>query len=87
MTKTINRIIGGILCIIGMGVWYVDYLIFSAIGALCGQLAALVDITGEAAFGVMAIGWILTVGIMISVFIVGTLIGSYGVYLLTGSGR
>ena len=59
------KIFGFLVCCIGVGLWYVDYLIFAAIGAMTGWIAETIGITGHAVLGVQAVGWILTFGIMI----------------------
>ena len=74
----IKKVAGIIICLIGIGVWYADYLVFSAIGALCGYLASLVGITGEASIGVMIIGWVIGLGLMAAIFITGAAICMFG---------
>ena len=75
----VSKIVGIISCLIGIAVGYADYLVFSAIGALCGHLASLVGITGEASVGVMLIGWVIGFGAMAAIFIIGALIIAFGV--------
>jgi hypothetical protein len=47
--NTVTKIAGIIVCLIGIGVRYADYLVFSAIGALCGYLASMVGIYSDRA--------------------------------------
>ena len=78
LTAVIAKITGTVLCLIGIGVWYTDYLVFSAIGALCKHLALLVGITGEASVGVMIIGWVIGFGLMVTIFVIGGSIVAFG---------
>ena len=75
----ISKVIGILICAVGVGVWYADYLVFKAIGALCGYLASLVGITGEASVGVMIIGWALGLGLMLTIALIGTWICVFGI--------
>lgn len=79
--NVVTKIAGIIICLIGIAVWYVDYLVFSAIGALCGYLSSVVGITGEASVGVMIIGWFIGLGLMLGIFAIGALIGYIGMKL------
>ncbi len=69
--SVLNKIIGGIACCIGLVVWYIDYLIFVAIGALTAWIAEEIGITGNAVIGLQVVGWIVILGTMISIFILG----------------
>lgn len=73
-----TKIIGFIACAVGLGVWYLDYLIFTAIGSLTLWIATEAGITGNAALGVQIIGWILTIGVMFLLIILG------GIAILSG---
>ena len=75
----IQKILGIIVCIIGLAVWGVDYIIFTAIGALTAWIAATVGITGLAVLGVQIIGWILTASIMFLLLLVGIVIICSGI--------
>ncbi|MCK5013263.1 MAG: hypothetical protein KAS66_05555 [Candidatus Omnitrophica bacterium] len=75
----INKICGIVVCIIGLGVWGIDYLIFTAIGALTAWIAATVGMTGLAVLGVQIVGWILTLGIMILLLFIGFVIVCLGI--------
>lgn len=66
-----KKIIGIVLCVVGLGIWGIDYLIFTAIGALTAWIAEAVGITGMAVLGVQVVGWILTFGIMILLLVAG----------------
>jgi len=66
-----KKIIGVVLCVVGLGIWGIDYLIFTAIGALTAWIAEAVGITGMAVLGVQVVGWILTLGIMILLLVAG----------------
>lgn len=82
MTNNIaTKIAGIIICLIGIAVWCGDYLVFSAIGALCKYIAMAADITGGATFGVMIIGWCIGFALMAAIFIVGAAIGYIGLML------
>ena len=70
----IKKVAGIIICLIGIGVWYADYLVFRAIGAICGYLASLVGITGTSSVGVMIIGWFIGLGVMVGIFAIGAMI-------------
>ena len=67
----INKIIGAVLCIVGIVIWFIDFLIFTAIGALTAWIAGVAGITGMAVLGVQIIGWILTFSIMLLLFLGG----------------
>jgi len=67
----VSKIAGIIVCIIGICIWGIDYLIFTAIGALTTWIAGAVGITGLAVFGLQIIGWILTLGIMLLIAFAG----------------
>ncbi len=69
--SVLNKIIGGVVCCIGLAVWYVDYLIFVAIGALTAWIAKAIGITGNAVIGLQVVGWIVILGTMLSIFILG----------------
>ncbi len=79
-----NKIIGGVVCCLGFAVWYVDYLIFVAIGALTAWIAEAIGITGNAVIGLQVVGWIVILGTMISIFILGLGIVYSGFKLITG---
>ena len=73
MKDIIYKLAGGVICLIGIAVWYIDYLVFRAIGDLCGYLASLIGATGGAATGVMIIGWLFTLGLMLGIFAIGAI--------------
>ena len=79
IVEIITKVAGILICVIGIGVWYADYLVFRAIGALCGYLASLVGITGEASVGVMVIGWALGFGLMVMIAVIGALVCAFGI--------
>ena len=85
MTATAaSKLFGGITCLIGTGILYADYLVFRAVGALSNHIASLIGVTGEAATGVMVIGWFLTLGLMAAIFLLGALTIGYGMSKITG---
>ena len=84
IVEIITKVAGILICVIGIGVWYADYLVFRAIGALCGHLASLVGITGEASVGVMIIGWALGLGLMLAIAMIGVLVCAFGVGVFIG---
>ncbi len=69
--NVLNKIIGGVICGLGLAVWYIDCLIFVAIGALTAWIAEAIGITGNAIIGLQAVGWIVILGTMLSIFILG----------------
>ena len=71
MVNIMKSLFGGVVSLIGLGVWYIDWLVFNAIGSLGAYVASVIGATGGAAFGVMVIAWILTFGIMVSLLIAG----------------
>ena len=75
----IAKVIGIMICAVGVGVWYADYLVFSAIGAICGYLSSSIGITGGASIGVMIIGWFIGLGIMVAMFVIGVAVCVFGV--------
>ncbi len=72
--------IGAILA--GFVLWAIDYLIFTAIGALTAWIAEAVGITGMAVLGVQVVGWILTLGIMVLLLVFGLYLIIAGLGLL-----
>ena len=79
-----NKIIGGVVCGLGLAVWYIDCLIFIAIGALTAWIAEAIGITGNAVIGLQVVGWIIILGTMISIFIFGLGLIYSGFKLITG---
>ena len=67
------KVAGIILSVIGLVLWYIDYVIFKAIGALTLWIAEMAGVTGAAVLGVQIIGWILTASIMICLLVLGAL--------------
>jgi len=72
--------IGAILA--GFVLWAIDYLVFTAIGALTAWIAEAVGITGMAVLGVQVVGWILTLGIMVLLLVFGLYLIIAGLGLL-----
>ena len=77
-----NKAIGSISIIIGLAVWYVDYIIFTAIGALTVWIAEMAGATGGAAFGIQIIGWLLTAGIMLAILVSGGMFMIQGLHFI-----
>lgn len=73
-----NKAIGSVIMIIGLAMWYVDYMIFTAIGVLTAWIAEMAGATGAAAFGIQIIGWMLTAGIMLAILVGGGIIAIEG---------
>ena len=71
------------ICIVGLGIWYIDYLIFMAIGALTTWIATAAGITGMAVLGVQIVGWILTLGIMVLLLFAGIVCIGSGLGILS----
>jgi|LGVE01.1.fsa_nt_gb hypothetical protein len=80
--KILKSILGLIICVIGLGIWCIDYLIFTAIGALTAWIAGDIGMTGMAVFGLQVIGWIVTLGTMIQIFICGLMVFWCGLYII-----
>ena len=80
--EILSKIIGMIVCAIGIGVWYIDYIVFTAIGALTAWIASAVGITGMAVLGIQVVGWILTAGIMVLLLLAGIVIICSGIGML-----
>lgn len=78
----VKKIIGVVVCVVGLGIWSIDYLIFTAIGALTAWIAEAVGITGMAVLGVQVVGWILTLGIMILLLVLGLYVILAGLCML-----
>ncbi len=78
----VSKIIGIIVCVIGLVIWGIDYLIFTAIGALTAWIAGAVGITGMAVLGLQIIGWIITLGIMVALLVIGVCIFVQGIALI-----
>lgn len=66
-----GTILGIIICLIGLVFWVVDYIIFTAIGALATWIGSLVGITGIAVLGIQIFGCLPVLGIMIIIFGIG----------------
>lgn len=80
--EILSKIIGMIVCAIGIGVWYIDYIVFTAIGALTAWIASAVGITGMAVLGIQVVGWILTASIMILLLLAGIVIICSGIGMI-----
>ena len=78
----VAKVIGILICVIGIGIWYADYLVFRAIGAICEYLASWIGITGATKVGVMIIGWFFGLGLMVTIFVIGAAIYVFGVGVL-----
>jgi hypothetical protein len=82
MIDILGKIIGTIVCGVGIGIWYIDYIIFTAIGALTAWIASIAGITGTAILGVQIIGWVLALGVMVSVLIIGLVVIIIGIGMI-----
>ena len=69
--SVITKIGGIVVMLIGVGILFIDYTIFTAIGALTAWIASVIGATGAAVLGIQIIGWILTLGIMIGLLFLG----------------
>ena len=78
----INKIGGIAICLIGIAVWYVDYMVFSAVCAIGTYVASLIGATGAATLGVLIIEWFLSIGLMATLFVIGVLIEIYGMQII-----
>lgn len=79
----LKKIIGVVVCVVGLGILGIDYLIFTAIGALTAWIAEAVGITGMAVLGVQVVGWILTFGIMILLLVLALYVIIAGLCMLS----
>ena len=80
----IEKVIGIIICIIGLAVWQIDYIVFTAVGALVGWIAGVAGITGLAVLGLQIIGWMLTLSLMILIFMCGLVVFGSGLKIVMG---
>ena len=67
----ITKIAGIIITGIDLGIFYIDYLIFSAIGELTLWIATSMNATDAATAGIQVIGWLLTLGVMLAIAMLG----------------
>ncbi len=72
--KILKSVLGLIICIIGLGIWYIDYLVFTAIGALTAWIAGAIGMTGMAVFRLQVIGWIVTSITMLLIYVCGLVV-------------
>ncbi len=72
--KILKSVLGLIICIIGLGIWYIDYLVFTAIGALTAWIAGAIGMTGMAVFRLQVIGWIVTSITMLLIYVWGLVV-------------
>lgn len=79
----IAKILGLAAIFVGLLVWYVDYIIFHAIGALGTSFAATIGFTGTAILGIQIIGWIAILGLLSTLFILGIVAFYIGLKILT----
>ena len=79
----INKIVGSIIVLIGFAMFYIDYLVFSAIGALALWVATEVGAIGAAATGIQVIAWILTLSAMLSIAVFGCMVIAFGLTILS----
>lgn len=73
-----NKLAGLIVTCIGLGILCIDYVIFTAIGALFESIAVTFGLTGMAVLGIQIIGWIFVLGVMVLFLIVGGAITIFG---------
>ena len=69
--KILSKILRGIGTLIGLGIWYIDYIIFVSLGSIGSWFA---QITGAPIFAIKVICWLCGASIMIGIFIIGTTI-------------
>ena len=67
----VTKIVGVVAVCIGIGIFYIDYLVFHAIGALTLWIATSIGATGAAATGIQVVGWLLTLSAMIAIAVSG----------------
>ena len=79
IVDAISKVIGILICVVGVGIWFADYLVFRAIGVICEYLASWIGITGMTKVGVMIIGWVLGFGLMVGIFAIGAMVCIIGV--------
>ena len=73
-----NKLAGIIVTFIGLGILYLDYVIFTAIGALTEYIAITIGLTGAAILGIQIAGWILVLGVMVLFLVVGGVMTIFG---------
>lgn len=78
--SVITKIVGFFVVCIGIGIFYIDYLVFHAIGALTSWIATSIGASGSAALGIQVVGWLLTLSAMIAIAVFG------GFAVITGIG-
>ena len=78
----ITKIVGIVVMLIGAGIILIDYTIFTAIGALTAWIASIIGATGAAVLGIQIIGWILTLGVMIGILVLGcaVFVSGFGIF-------
>ena len=78
----VMKIAGIVVMLIGTGIIYIDYTIFTAIGALTAWIAETIGVTGAAVLGVQVIGWILTLGVMVGILVLGfaVFVSGFGIF-------
>ena len=81
-----SKVIGIMVCIVGLLMWYLDYIVFTAIGALTAWIAGAMGMTGMAVFGLQIVGWILTFTIMLFLFVSGAYAIISGISMITITG-
>ena len=91
----INKTGGVAICLVGMVVWYADYLIFRTSETLAAHADSLIPTMDTITFGAMAfgfttlgvmvIGWFLALGLIATaLFIIGVVIEVYGIQKIIG---
>lgn len=65
----INKILGLILCAIGVGIGYVEYLIICGINGIGIWIISAIGVTGDAATGVGILVYIPVIVLLVGVFL------------------
>jgi len=80
--KILKKLFGIAVCLIGILVWYIDFAIFAAIGALSGWVALTLGATGVAVLGAKIIGWIVVLNLMLLLLFLGIVAILQGIVLI-----
>jgi len=82
--QIVRLILGIVVCIVGLCIWFTDFIIFVAIGALVSSVAGLFGITGMPLFGLHVLVLVLVFNIMISILFLGYVVLVLGLGIILG---
>ena len=78
----VTKIIGLVVVGVGLGIFYIDYLVFHAIGALTLWIATSIGAVGAAATGIQVLGWLLTLSAMVAIAVFGCMVVAGGIGII-----